>query len=103
MIRNFRICAILVAMLATAGVGPLEALFAPPANLWSRWLAADPAATARIDHSPWDALLKPYRSEDRSGPARFAEASVSPADREALRAYVVALEAEPISRSGDGG
>jgi hypothetical protein len=94
MIRNFRICAILVAMLATAGVGPLEALFAPPANLWSRWLAADPAATARIDHSPWDA---------RSGPARFADASVSPADREALRAYVAALEAEPISRSGDGG
>jgi hypothetical protein len=98
MIRNFRICAILVVMLATAGVGPLEALFAPSANLWSRWLAADPGATARIDHSSWDAFLKTYRSEARSGPARFAYASVSPADREALRAYVAALEAEPISR-----
>jgi Protein of unknown function, DUF547 len=98
MIRNFRISVILVVMLATAGIGPLEAMFAPSANLWSRWLAADAGATTRIDHSPWDAIIKTYRSEGRSGAARFAYGSVSPADREALQAYLAALEVVPISR-----
>ena len=98
MIRNFRISVILVVMLATAGVGPLEALFAPSANLWSRWLAADPTATARIDHAPWDAIIKTYRRAEPSGLATFDYGRVSPADREALRAYVDALEAVPVSR-----
>lgn len=98
MIRYFRISVILVALLVTAAVGPLEAMFAPSAKLWSRWLAADPTATAEIDHSSWDALIKTYLREGPSGPARFAYGSVSPADREALQAYLAKLQAVAISR-----
>lgn len=96
--RNFRISVILVVMLATAGVGPFEAMFAPSANLWMRWMAADATATARIDHSSWDTLIKAYRSDSGPGAATFAYGSVTSADREALQAYLAALEAVPISR-----
>ena len=70
---------------------------APKAELWPRWQAHDPAATAEIDHSAWAAF------QDRSlvvveGDANLvAYGAVIPADRAALADYIATLEAVPIS------
>jgi hypothetical protein len=90
--------------LGLAGVVPgtaralsLEALFAPKADLWSRWTAHDPAATDRLDHAIWGEIVASYRTIGTDGIARFAYGSVTPTDRARLAAYLAWLQAVPVS------
>ena len=85
-------------ILPLSAFNALEALFAPSADLWPRWEAHDPDATAIIDHAAWDALLATYLQGDATGLNRFAYGRVSEADKTALRSYLDALAAVPISR-----
>lgn len=85
-----------------AGLAPawasVEALFAPSKDLWPRWTAHDERSTYVVDHSVFDRLLARYLGVDDAGVARFAYGRVTPADREALRGYLKALAAVPVSR-----
>ncbi len=92
-----------VAILALLAISPahgglLETLFAPKADLWDRWTAHDPAATAQIDHGMWDRFLNTYVSEHADGVNRVAYARVTVTDRAALSEYITELETTPISR-----
>jgi hypothetical protein len=100
-VRPARIAArVLVVAAIAVGVGAasFEALFAPKAEIWPRWTAHDPAATARIDHALWDRLTQTYVQRHPSGVNRFAYDRVTAADRQALSDYLAALAATPISR-----
>lgn len=72
-------------------------LAAPKAELWSRWLAHDPASTRHVDHSAWNALLMRYVRAAPDGGTRFAYAAVSAADRARLDAYLQRLAETPVS------
>jgi len=69
----------------------LEALLAPRARLWDRWLAHAPGSTRRVDHTAWTGLLRRYRKAGSDGIARFDYAAVTPADRQALEAWLASL------------
>ncbi|MGZ8996094.1 MAG: DUF547 domain-containing protein [Rhodospirillales bacterium] len=71
---------------------------APSADLWRRWLANQPAATAAIDHTPWDRLLAAYIVPGSDGITRFAYAALAAsAGRRVLDDYVAALGRVQIS------
>ena len=74
-----------------AGAQRLEALLAPRPRLWERWTAQDAASTLRLDHAAWDGFLARYRRVGADGIARLAYGAVTPADRQALEAYVSML------------
>ncbi|MEX0807549.1 MAG: DUF547 domain-containing protein [Dongiaceae bacterium] len=92
------------ALLRAAALGGVAALApiqraaqaAPDANLWERWLPADAANPARIDHDPWNALLQRYRIIGTDGVARFAYRAVTFEDRDRLHRYIASLAALPI-------
>ncbi len=95
--RGLRL-AILTALVVPLGaVSSIEALFAPRADLWERWMAHDPAATAAIDHAAWDRFLKTHVTPYADGVNRVAYARVTAADRKALADYVAGLAAVAIS------
>ena len=71
---------------------------APKAELWDRWTAHDPGATATIDHGEWSAFLSRYLSVRDPGPNRMAYDQVSDADKKRLDDYLASLSATPISR-----
>jgi hypothetical protein len=70
---------------------------APKAELWQRWTAHDPAATATIDHSAWDHFVRTYVSGFPDGVNRVAYAKVTDADRRQLERYIDTLTATSIS------
>ena len=70
---------------------------APPAKLWERWLAHDPSATRDIDHGAWEAFLMRYVRIGPDNIHRVAYGAVTPADREALDAYLARLSSTPIT------
>lgn len=70
---------------------------APKADLWPRWQAHDPNATATIDHSAWAAFLDRHLVVVENGANRVAYGAVSESDRAALDGYIARLEAVPIS------
>lgn len=80
------------------GAGTLQSLFAPKAELWPRWTAHDPTASARIDHSAWDAFLGAYVRTDKAGVNRVAYGRVTAADIERLDRYLADLQAVDIDR-----
>ncbi len=84
--------------LLLAGFVSVEALFAPRAELWERWTAHDPLATAEVDHTAWTDFLTTYVSEANDGVTRVAYAQVTDADKKALGTYLAQLAATPISR-----
>ena len=84
--------------LVLAGFVSVEALSAPRAELWERWTAHDPLATAEIDHTAWTDFLTTYVSEGNDGVTRVAYAQVTDADKKALGTYLAQLAATPISR-----
>lgn len=91
----------LSAALALAGIlwaAAFSAEAAPEADLWDRWLAHDPAATLRIDHTAWGNLLAAYLIRGKDGINLFAYEKVSPRDRKSLEAYLSRLAAAPVSR-----
>ena len=83
--------------LVLAGFVSVEALSAPRAELWERWTAHDPLATAEIDHTAWTDFLTTYVSEGNDGVTRVAYAQVTDADNKALGTYLAQLSATPIS------
>jgi hypothetical protein len=83
--------AALLSTLVAAG-----ALAAPQAEPWPRWTVHDPDARASIDHSAWGQFLSRYLVESPDGINRVRYAEVTPADRQALAAYIDALAATPI-------
>lgn len=93
-----KILAVAIIALPLAGFASIEALFAPKAELWQRWTAHDPSATATIDHMAWSAFLARYVTTDAAGVNRVAYARVTAADRAELRRYIERLSHVPISR-----
>lgn len=90
---------------ATALVAPillmfsLAALAAPKAEFWERWTAHDANSTASIDHSAWHNIVQKYVIASGSGGLnRFRYGSVSNQDKAALKGYIKALAATPISK-----
>lgn len=86
--------AVLILLLSLACA---DAVAAPRAELWDRWLAHDPNSTAKIDHGDWDAFLVRYLRIGADGVHRVAYGEVTPADRALLDDYVARLAAVPIS------
>ena len=95
-----RAAALTAVALPLAGFGSFEALFAPKSDLWPRWQAHDPDATAEIDHDAWGRLLKAHLRAGDDGVNRFDYAAVATADRVALGRYIAALAALPIDDYG---
>ena len=91
-----RATALAAVALPLAGFGSIEALFAPRSDLWPRWQAHDPDATAEIDHEAWGRLLAAHLRTGEDGVNRFDYAAVITADRVALGRYIAALAALPI-------
>jgi hypothetical protein len=84
-------------VLALAGFGSGERLFAPSADLWELWTAHSPDDLRSIDHSSWDRLLQIYVVPGKDGGTRVAYGKVSAKDRAALDAYISRLGAINIS------
>ncbi len=94
--RGARAAGIVALSLPLAGIASFEALFAPKADLWPRWQAHDPAATATIDHTAWDRLLSAYLQADGQGLNRFDYGGVSASDRAELDTYIQSLASVSI-------
>lgn len=78
----------LAALLAWAG--PLQA--APKADLWSYWQQHRPDSQQRVDHSPWDRLLKRYVVHSEKGINLVRYSQVSPQDKARLDGYLQRLQ-----------
>lgn len=95
----FRILMVM-AVVPLAGFVSLEALLAPKADLWPRWVAHDSASTVYIDHGDWTRFLRVYVKPDPTGLNRVDYRGVTPADRKSLTDYISRLSALPVSRYG---
>ena len=80
-----------------AAASRLEKGFAPKPELWERWAAHVPGATARVDHAAWDAFLRAHVQVAAMGLNRVDYGAVPAADRQALDAYVAMLAGTPVS------
>jgi hypothetical protein len=96
-LKRATIFVLILAVSLAPACASIEALFAPGKSLWPRWTAHDERSTQVADHSAFDRLLGRYLAIDNSGVARFAYGRVTPEDREALRGYLNALAAVPVS------
>ncbi|WP_299619851.1 DUF547 domain-containing protein [Pelagibius sp.] len=74
-----------------------ERLFAPSADLWPRWERHDPASTAVLDFSAWDAFLKRHITVDGTGVHRLDYGALAAGERAALDRIVAEMAAVPIS------
>lgn len=84
------------------GASALERLFAPDAELWSRWQAHAANDARVIEHATWDRLLKKYVKRAGDGMRRVAYAQVNDSDRQALDDYIdnlVALDIDSYARA----
>lgn len=71
---------------------------APSPNLWPRWQTNLSDSKIAIDHSIWDGILKNYLVTNHpSGINLFRYSAVSPADREALAAYIKKIQQVEVS------
>lgn len=85
------------ALMALSLTAPLEALAAPKAELWERW-SAHSQNKVGIGHKEWDDFLRHYLKPGSDGIARVAYGAVTPADRQALDAYLRRLQEVRITR-----
>src|SRR5260370_22097373 len=74
----------------------VPAAAAPPASEWAFWDQANPASTARIEHTLWDGLLARYVVPGSDGVNRVRYAAVTREDRQALAAYLDRLAVVPV-------
>ncbi len=101
MLKRLALPALLaVVAMAISAWSPLAALAAPKAELWERWTAHDPSATAAIDHAWWAGFVETYVTAHADGVNRIAYAEVTEADTAALEDYIAALAATPIDAYG---
>ncbi len=84
-----------VVLLVVAAPFPTAA--APAAELWQRWTRHDARSTIHVDHGAWAELLARYVETDATGLNRVAYGKVTRADRAALRGYLGAMAAVPVS------
>src|SRR5688572_7580705 len=75
----------------------LAALAAPKAELWQRWAASAPSKVG-IDHAAWNDFLVRHVQLGKDGINRIAYGKVGKADRDALRAYLEAMQRVPIRK-----
>lgn len=81
----------LIAALVLVAVPATAELDSAVINLWQEH---DQASQIKVDHGAWQATLNAYLVDEHpSGVNRFDYAAVSKADKEALSAYVVSLQA----------
>ncbi len=82
-----------LALLITAvfAASALPASAAPSADLWRKWTAQPQGSTKTVDPSARDQVLQKYVTVGADGVNRVAYGRVTPADRQALNAYVAAL------------
>lgn len=83
---------------ALSGFTALEALFAPKAELWERWVAHDDQSTLKVDHGVWDRFLQSHVHTDQSGLNRIDYGAVPKPEFEALKGYIASLEAIPVTQ-----
>jgi len=77
---------------------PAVASAAPKSDLWPRWEAHDPASKRTIDHGAWDGFLRAFVRPGADGINRVAYAKAKTEGLMALRGYLDAMAAHPISR-----
>jgi len=80
-----------------ANAGALERLFAPKPELWDAWLAHDDTSHESINHQDWDEFLKSSIRMGDDGITRIAYGGIPVSDRDKLRTYIKAMQAERIS------
>ncbi len=83
--------AIALVLMALAYLAAQDAAAAPAAKLWPRWAAYDATSSASIDHKTWNGFLGKYVRRGNDGINRVAYATVTPADKGALTAYLARM------------
>ena len=91
-----RAMAIVLVATGVSGFGGVEALFAPKAEIWDRWVAHQSDSSATVDHDAWDEFLKKYVSVHEDGVNRVAYGDVDGAGRSALDNYIRTLTAVSV-------
>ncbi len=91
-----------VLIVPLAGFTSVENLFAPSADLWSRWERHDAGNRAAIDFSAWDALLKRYVRSSPDGVNRIDYGAFETGGKAALDQVISDLTALPISSYARG-
>jgi hypothetical protein len=86
-----------LAVLALAGFGSGERMFAPQAQSWDRWTAHDEAG-GTIDFSDWDRLLARHVVVSKGRHNRVRYGALAGADRKGLDAFIAGSAALAISR-----
>ncbi|WP_067862324.1 DUF547 domain-containing protein [Neptuniibacter marinus] len=77
---------------------------APKSELWEYWLQNDPKSKMVISHNPWNHFLSTYIETNSNsntavkGINTLKYASVTAADKQALKSYIATLTALPISQ-----
>jgi hypothetical protein len=89
--------ALLLMVAGNVAASTLERLFAPKAELWSRWTAHQADDSRVIDHQPWDRFLQRYVESGADGVNRVAYGQVSAQDRAVLDRYIAGLAGLPIT------
>jgi hypothetical protein len=93
-----RVIVPVAALILCSGFATLERFLAPGAELWERWAAHDPAATATIDHEAWNGFLARHLVAAPDGSTGLRYAAVGADDRAVLDGYIKVLSATAISR-----
>jgi hypothetical protein len=93
----FRPLIVMMFALSLSGFTPLEALFAPKADLWERWLAHDAESQKIIDHGLWQAVLTARVKGNQDGVNRVAYGAMSEKDDAALGRYLDQMRHVAIS------
>jgi hypothetical protein len=86
-----------IGLFAIALCVPRAEAFAPKSELWERWTAHSPSATASIDHGEWGAFLAKNLVSHADGVYRVAYAKINEVERKRLDDYLSALSAVRIS------
>ena len=86
-LASFLICITAISITSTVQAS------VPTADYWAYWDKSDENSRKRIDHSPWDNMLRTYVIDNHSsGINRFKYASVSSRDKKSLKRYIKSLE-----------
>ena len=82
---------------APAHASPIEALFAPSARLWERWVHHEPDSDLTVDHAAWDGLLRTYQRAWPDETTRINYLGITAGDRYELGDYIRRLSGTKVS------